>query len=70
MRELNLTLLERLGQLAAEQHLTAKALLELQRGVAIADEPMQQAKTASVNYFANWSRIGLNLRLPQIDPLP
>ena len=69
MQELNLILLDRLGQLEAKQHLMTEAIIELQRKVGSTDEPVP-AKTAPADSLANWSRRGLNLRLPQIDPLP
>ncbi len=63
MQNLNLVLLERLGQLEAEQYRAADAILELQRQMAITDEPIH-AKTASADSLSNWSRMGLNLRPP------
>ena len=65
MPGLNLTLLERLGQLEAEQHRVAETILELQGRSAITDKPTP-AQTASTHHLANWSRRGLNLRPPDI----
>ena len=63
MQKLNLTLIERLGQMEAEQHLMMGAILELQRRMAVTDEPIQ-AETAAAKSLADWSRKGLNLRHP------
>ena len=65
MQSLNLVLLERLGQLEAEQYRMADVILELQRQMAITDAPMP-AQTASTHHLANWSRRGLNLRPPDM----
>ncbi len=61
MQKLNLTLIERLGQMEAEQHLMMGAILELQRRMAVTDEPMQ-GEAAAAKSLADWSRKGLNLR--------
>ena len=65
MQNLNLVLLERLGQLETEQYRVADAILELQRQRAITDEP-DPTKPASADFLSNWSRRGLNLRLPEM----
>jgi len=66
MQSLNLVLLERLGQLEAEQYRMADVILELQRQMAITDAPMP-AQAASTNHLAKWSRRGLNLRPPEMS---
>lgn len=65
MQNLNLVLLERLGQLEAEQYRVADAILELQRQRAITGEPIH-AETASADFLSKWSRKGLNLRPPDM----
>ena len=65
MQNLNSVLLERLGQLEAEQGRMAVAILDLQRRVEIADAPVP-AKTTSADSIATWSAGGVNMRLPQI----
>ena len=65
MQELNLTLLERLSQMEAEQHRMADVILELQRQMAITAKP-EPAKTPSADPIVTWSARGLNMRLPHL----
>lgn len=68
MQQLNTILLERLEQLEAEQCLMAETIKEVQRRMDIHDKPMP-ARTAWADPLASWSRMGLNLRLPEIGAL-
>ena len=64
MEKLNLTLLERLGELEAQQGRMALAILDLQERLASTAEP-RPAKTALADSMATWSARGLNMRLPR-----
>ena len=65
MEKLNLTLLERLLQMEAEQRRVSEAILELQRHMAITAKP-EPPKTPSAGSIVTWSASGQNMRLPQI----
>ena len=60
---LELTLLDRVRHLEAEQPLMAQALNELRWRKDIIDKQMP-AETGLAEHLANWSRKGLNLRPP------